>query len=111
MNDPCERCGDDGAAAPHVRLGMSPSAIERVERASCSDGVLRLADEHAVHRGARAIDSAGAVDACGPKQNIGAPKRFLSTAIAATSASSVGVVVGKTISVGANPSRSSCATT
>ena len=54
---------------------------------------------------ARAIDSAGVVEACGPKQNIGAPKRVFSVAIAATSASSVGVVLGKTISVGVKPSR------
>ncbi len=57
------------------------------------------------------MDSAGAVDACGPKQNIGAPKRSLTFAIAVISASSVGVVVGNTINVGEKPSDSSRAIT
>ena len=59
--------------------------------------------------GARSIDAAGVVEACGPKQNIGAPKWRFSFAISATSASSVGVVLGNRISVGLKPSRSSCA--
>ena len=54
---------------------------------------------------ARAIDSAGVVEACGPKQNIGAPNAAFKRAIAATSAVSVGVVVGNTIIVGVKPSR------
>ena len=61
--------------------------------------------------GARVHRFGGAVEACGPKQNIGAPYAALSLAMAATSASSVGVVLGKMISVGTNPSRSSRAIT
>ena len=73
--------------------------------ASCSEAVLGLPT---IMRppGARAIDAAAAVEACGPKQNIGAPKFAFSARIASTSASSVGVVLGKTMSVGLKPSRS-----
>ena len=57
--------------------------------------------------GTRAIDSCGTVLACGPKQNIGTPKCALRRRISATSASSVGVVLGKMMIVGVKPSRSS----
>ena len=57
--------------------------------------------------GARSIDAAGVVEACGPKQKSGAPNAPSAAAIAATSASSVGVVLGNSISVGVKPSASS----
>ena len=52
--------------------------------------------------GARAIESTGTVEACGPKQTSGAPNAAFSFAISATSAASVGVVDGNITSVGAN---------
>ena len=61
--------------------------------------------------GARPIDSAGTVDACGPNDTSAAPKCAFRRAIASTSGSSVGVVLGKTISSGRKPSASSCAIT
>ena len=45
--------------------------------------------------GARSIDSRGTVDACGPKQNSGAPNARFSLRASSTSASSVGVVLRK----------------
>ena len=57
--------------------------------------------------GARSIDSAGAAEACGPKQTSGAPKRRFSFTISLTSKESVGVVLQKTISPGLNDSASS----
>jgi hypothetical protein len=57
--------------------------------------------------GARSIDSAGAAEACGPKQTSGAPKCRLSFTISLTSKASVGVVEQKTISPGLNRSASS----
>ena len=59
--------------------------------------------------GARLIDSPGTVEACGPNDTSAAPKCAFRRAISSTSASSVGVVLGKTISSGRKPSASSCA--
>ena len=75
MNVPCARCGT--TVSPwrrNVRLGIVAEPIERLERRQREQAVFRLADEHAVDLPARAPSTLPAsVDACGPKQNIGAP--------------------------------------
>ena len=90
---------------------MSPSASSDGSCASCSTASSGSPTNMPSTWAARAIDSAGAVEACGPKQNSGAPYRCFSLCISATSGCSVGVVVGNTTSVGEKPSASSFAIT
>jgi hypothetical protein len=55
--------------------------------------------------GARAIDSSGTVEACGPNETSGAPNAAFNFAISTTSAARVGVVDGNKTRVGTNPDR------
>ncbi len=83
-------------AAPDASATMASSGSPTIIASTC---------------GSRAIDTAGTVDACGPNDTSAAPKCAFRRAIASTSGSSVGVVLGKTISSGRKPSASSCAIT
>ena len=93
--------------ARHVRRGCRSSGSVASCRIPSSGSPTNMPSTS----GTRAIEAAAAVEACGPKQNIGAPYFRLIRAIASTSASSVGVVLGKMMSVGLKPSPSSRAMT
>ena len=87
LQEAAERCRERGAGR---RVAISPprrgSAPLRARRATVSEASCRTPSSGSptnmpstTAAAARAMDSAGAVDACGPKQNIGAPNRcFLS---------------------------------
>ena len=95
--------------ARNVRLGIVDSSVERLEARQRQRRVLRLADEHAVdlrralHRLRRRRRRVRT------EAEHRRAEMALISPIAATSASSVGVVLGNRISVGLKPSRSSCA--
>ena len=74
VNVPCARCGTTVPPWRQVRLGTVAEPSSDSSAASCErrrPPARRRTCRR--RRGARAIDSAGAVEACGPKQNIGAP--------------------------------------
>ena len=100
-----------GAARPAVAAPRQARDLARADRAtssaaSASDGVFGLADEHAVHlRRARHRLRRRASTRAGRSRRAARRSAAFSAPSAATSASSVGVVLGKTISVGSKPSR------
>ncbi len=75
VNEPWARCGVDGAVAAE-RQARHLVAAGRANRARPAPSAPSSGSPTNMPStsGARSIDSAGVVEACGPKQNIGAPK-------------------------------------